>query len=506
MIDLILQNARVLTMDPRQPTAWYVAIDGDRISSVGPQQALGALSTVGAKRIDCQGMTLAPGFHDAHIHLLAYASSLLQVDCRPGKVGSIAGIVEAIRQRASSTPAGQCIRACGYDEFYLQEGRHPNRNDLDGATTSHPVRLDHRTGHASVLNGPALDALSIGRDTPDPVDGVIDRDKATGEPTGLLFEMSRHLRHFRVGDDAVDRRRAISLANQQLLSQGITSLQDAGADNDPGRWDALRKLKEDGAVTPRLSVMRGAFRLDEFEAAGLRPGNGNHDASLGAVKVMLSYTTGGAQPEPDVLRSLVERVHRAGHQVAIHAVESEAVELAASCLLGVQRQWPRPNARHRVEHCCECPPEVAAMLSEAGAVVVTQPFFTHAYGDKYLALTPSELHSHLYPLKTLRQWGIPLGSGSDAPVATPNPLQSIHSATARYTVEGAPFNAAQSLSVDEALWMETMGGAYAAFQEQRVGSIEKGKLADLVLLSRDPSDESAEVVMTMVGGQVVWER
>lgn len=506
MIDLILENAEVLTMDPQAPVGWYVAISGDRITSVGPSEGLRDVPTAGAKRVDCQGMTLVPGFNDAHIHLLAYASSLLQVDCRPSKVGSISDIEEAIRQRASSTPAGQCIRAFGYDEFYLKEGRHPNRNDLDGATRSHPVRLDHRTGHASVLNSAALDALGINRHTPDPVDGVIDRDEATGESTGLLFEMSRHLRPLRVRADAVDRHQAISLANQQLLSQGITSLQDAGADNDPERWDALRKLKEDGAITPRLSVMRGAFRLDEFEVAGLRPGDGNHDVSLGAVKVMLSYTTGGAQPEPEVFRSLVERVHRAGHQMAIHAVEREAVELAASCLLGVQRQWPRPDTRHRVEHCCECPPGVAAMLAEAGAVVVTQPSFTHAYGDKYLALTPSELHPHLYPLKRLRQQGIRLGSGSDAPVATPNPLQSIYAATARSTVKGAPFNPEQSLSADEALWMETMGGSYAAFQEQHVGSIESGKLADMVLLSGDPSDEVAEVLMTMVGGKVVWER
>ena len=505
MTGIILENARVLTMDRRRSIGWYVAVERDRIASVGPQESLGDLPTAGTRRIDCQGMTLVPGFHDAHIHLLAYASSLTQVDCRPGQVNSIAGIVAAIRQRAALAPPSRCIRAFGYDEFYLAEKRHPTRHDLDAATASHPVRLDHRTGHASVLNSAALTLLGITRDTPDPVDGVIDRDPETGEPTGLLFEMSRHLSPLSK-TAPVDRQQAISLANQQLLSQGITSVQDAGADNNPERWHALRKLKQDGSLTPRLTVMRGAYRLGDFEQAGLTPSGSDHHASVGAVKVMLSYTTGHSQPAPEELVSLVERVHRAGHQLAIHAVEQEAVELAASCLLQAQRQWPRPDARHRIEHCCECPPESAAMLAEAHAVVVTQPVFTHAYGDKYLALTPNELHPHLYPLKRLRQHGIPLGTGSDAPVATPNPLRSIHAAHTRHNKDGTPFNPQQSLSPHDALQMETMGGAYAAFQEQHMGSIEAGKLADLALLSSEPWEERTEVVMTIVGGQVVWER
>ena len=176
-------------------------------------------------------MTLTPGFHDAHIHLLAYASSLMQLDCRPGPVDSISGITTALKQRAATTPQGNCIRAFGYDEFYLKEGRHPNRRDLDAATTTHPVRLDHRTGHASVLNSPALTLLGITRDTPDPIDGIIGRDQATNEPTGLLFEMSRHLRpltsHRRLPPPAGDipRQSATPLPRHHL---------------SPGRWRRQR--------------------------------------------------------------------------------------------------------------------------------------------------------------------------------------------------------------------------------------------------------------------------
>ena len=505
MTDLILENAKVLTMNPRCPRAHHVAIEGNRISSVGSEDEMLDVMSAGAKRVDCQGMTLVPGFNDAHIHLLAYASSLQHVDCRPRQVESIADIVNAIARRARKTTEGQCIRATGYDEFYLREGRHPNRHDLDSATRHHPVRLDHRTGHASVLNTAALDILGISRYAPDPVDGVIQRDEATREPTGLLFEMSRHLVPLAV-PEAHHRQQGLALANQRLLSQGITSVQDAGANNDPDRWYALRQLRQDGILTPRLTVMRGSYHVNAFQKAGLTPDNRDDEIRLGTVKLMLSFTTGIAQPEPAELRSLVERVHRAGDQLAIHAVEREAVELAVSCLLEVQRKWPRPNARHRIEHCCECPPEIAGMLSEAHAMVVTQPVFTHEYGDKYLALTPPDSHPHLYPLKRLRDLAISLASGSDAPVAGPNPLRSIYSATARRTLKGGSFNSQQGIEVADALRMETVGGAYASFQEQDVGTIEPGKLADMVLLSGEPGDKDAEVVMTMVDGQIVWER
>lgn len=505
MADLVLENAKVLTMDPQRPLAYYVAVKGDHISSVGSQDELTGLTSAGAKRMDCQGMTLVPGFNDAHIHLLAYASSFLQIDCRPGQVESITDIVHAVADRAAVTPVGQCIRGSGYDEFYLREGHHPNRHDLDTATRRHPIRLDHRTGHASVLNTAALEALGITRDTPDPADGVIQRDEATREPTGLLLEMSRHLAPL-TASDAHDRQQALARVNQRLLSQGITSVQDAGANNDPDRWYALRQLKQDDILTPRLTVMRGAYQCDAFREAGLTPDNRDHEVRLGTVKVMLSFTTGIAQPEPEELRSLVERVHRSGDQLAIHAVEQEAVELAASCLLEVQQKWPRLNARHRIEHCCECPPEISAMLSEAHAMVVTQPVFTHEYGDKYLALTPPDSHPHLYPLKDLQDLAIPLAAGSDAPVSSPNPLRSIYSAIGRTTLQGVPFNSQQALQVADALRMETVGGAYASFQEQNIGTIERGKLADMVLLSGQPGDKDAEVVMTMVDGQIVWER
>ena len=174
--DTVLLNARVLTMEPGNPEAWFVAVKGDKIIGAGDAEDARQFKGPHTREVDCQGMALIPGFNDAHCHLLALASSLRGVDCRPDKVRSIPHVVKAISRHAGSSQQGEWIRAFGYDEFYLVEKRHPTRRDLDVAAPFHPVRLDHRTGHAAVLNSIALDLLRISRDTADPIDGVIERD------------------------------------------------------------------------------------------------------------------------------------------------------------------------------------------------------------------------------------------------------------------------------------------------------------------------------------------
>ena len=511
-VDLVLENVRALTLDPKLPIADFVALEGDRIAGLGSSSETRRLATGGARRIDCQGMTLVPGFNDAHCHLLAFASSLIGVDCRPDQVRSIAEIIETIQERAPGTPPGRYIRAYGYDEFYLKEGRHPTRWDLDTATTAHPVRLDHRTGHASVLNSAALSLLGIDHHTPDPVDAVIERDEGTGEPTGLLFEMGKHLRPLGqtacIGQELMT---GIRKANRILLSRGITSIQDATPTNDPTRWRLFQKLKQDGYLTTRASLMVGAPHLQDFLQEGLAPSEGDSQMRLGAVKIVLSLVTGMLQPSREELVSLVTHAHRSGYQVAIHAVEHEAVEAAASTLVQVQEAWPRPRARHRIEHCCECPAELIKMVADSQSMVVAQPAFTHLYGDKYLSQTPGELVPHLYPFRRMGDAGVTLAAGSDAPVGWPDPLLSIYAATTRRMANGQSFNEAQRLSAFEALRMHTWGGAYASFEEANKGTIEVSKLADLVLLTDDPTSVDVEaikdigVAITIVGGQVAWE-
>lgn len=508
--DLVLANARVLTMDAGVPIASYVAVKGGRIVGIGDGAEAGGFEGPGTTVIDCRRMTLLPGFIDAHCHLMALASSLRGVDCRPDAAPSIPSVVEAIARRAGKTPAGQWIRAFGYDEFYLSEKRHPTRNDLDRATPDHPVRLDHRTRHATVLNSRALELLGITPETPDPVEGIIDREEATGEPTGLLYEMDEHLRNATGAVDDETFLDGIGRTNRLLLSRGVTSVQDASPGNDPGRWRAFRRLVDNGALAPRVTMMAGASHLRSFLEEGLEPGHGDDGLRIGPVKVMLRLTTGALHPSQEELRETVRHAHRRGYQVAIHAVEEAAVEAAADALLEAQAAHPRPGARHRIEHCSECPPRLVAKVAAAHAVVVTQPSFVYHNGDRYQALIEGSLLPDLYPLGSLTEAGIPVAAGSDAPVAYPDPILDMYSSVTRSTRPGPALAPSQAISVDTALKALSINAAYAAFEEVEKGSIAVGKLADLVLLDGDPTSVEAEeirqleVAMTIVGGEVVW--
>ena len=508
--DLVLENARVLTMDPRVPAASSLAVKDGRFVCVGDESETGGFKGAETTVIDGQGMTLLPGFIDAHCHLMALASSLRGVDCRPDTTPSISSVVQAISRRVRETPIGRWIRAFGYDEFYLREKRHPTCHDLDQATSNHPVRLDHRTGHATVLNSRALDLLRVTRDTPDPVEGIIDRDEASGEPTGLLYEMGEYIRSATGSADPEAALDGVGRANRMLLSRGITSVQDASPGNDPSRWHAFRRLKENGALAPRITMMAGASHLRSFLDEGLEPGHGDDGLRIGPVKVMLRLTTGALHPSEEELRETVSHAHCRGYQVAIHAVDEEVVEAAADALLEAQAAHHRPDARHRIEHCSECPPRLVAKVSAANAVVVTQPSFVYHNGEKYQALVKERLKPHLYPIRSLIEAGVLVAAGSDAPVAYPDPILDIYSSVTRRTRSGPALAPSQAVLVDTALRATSINAAYAAHEENRKGSIAVGKLADLVLLDRDLTSMEAEelrelkVAMTIVGGEVMW--
>ena len=516
--DLLLTNARVLTMDPGRPSATFVAVKGNKVLGVGDPEEASSFTGPGTREMDCQGMALLPGFNDAHCHLMAFASNLRGVDCRQDTTGSISQIVEAIRGAARKAPDGTWIRGFGYDEFYLTEKRHPTRWDLDQAAPSHPVRLDHRTGHASVLNSLALRLVGISPDTPDPPEGVIERAEG-GEPTGVLYEMGDFIRRgldTRRGTDTPQGKanflQVIKRANTLLLSRGITSLQDASPGNDLTRWHAFGRLTEEGHLTPRVTMMAGAPHLQEFLDAGLKPGSGDEKLRIGAVKIMLTLTTGALQPPREELDRLVLDAHEKGLQVAIHAVEEAAVEAAADALLNAQAASPMLRLRHRMEHCSECPPRLLEKLVHSRVLVVTQPSFIYHNGERYRSQVKEALLPFLYPLGSLANGGVLVAAGSDAPVTYPHPLLDIYSGVTRMTQGGSPFFPDQSVPVDAALRMQTVAGAYVSGEERLKGSVSAGRLADLVLLNADPTTTEPEtigeiqVMMTLVGGEVVWQR
>jgi hypothetical protein len=516
-------------MEPGQPRAEAVAVLGERIVAVGAGDQVSNFAGPGARTIDCQGMALLPGLIDAHCHLLALAASLQGLDCGPGAVSSIGELQRAIRRRADATPAGQWIRGFGYDESAFSEGRHPTRWDLDQATPHHPVRLDHRSGHATVLNSRALEAAGIHRDTADPLEGVIVRDDTTGELSGLLLELGAFLRD-RLGAtrESAQLEAGVVRLNRKLLSYGVTSVQDAGPNNNPARWEVFRELQASGRLLSRITMLAGASRLEEFLSSGRRWGSGDDRLRLGHAKVMLTLTTGALHPELPALRELVAAAHAHGFPVAIHAIEREAVAAAAQVLGELSRSVPlsgtdRDNSasrpRDRIEHCSECPPELTLQVRQSGAGVVTQPGLVYWNGGRYRKEVEPPLLGHIYPVGALKGAGAPVAFGSDAPIIDPNPWPAIYSAVTRETREGGPLvppehpGAAfdQRVTVESALMMYTVAGAYAEGTERRKGTIRPGKLADLVIVDNDPTTVShsrlkdIRAVMTILGGRIVWQ-
>ena len=510
--DTVFANTRAITLDSRYPFAEAVAVKGNRISWVGLDEDLDRFVGPGTRIVDCGGKTMVPGFIDAHAHFLAYASSLVAVDCSPSAVSSVSDIKQALRQRSRITPAGEWIRGVGYEEFFLEDGRHPDRHDLDEAAPDHPIRLNHRSGHGCVLNSAALRRVGISATTPEPPGAVIDRDWVTGEPTGRLLEMDGYL------DDRVppiSHEKIVSgirLASQRLSSVGITSIQDATSSNSVERWGLFRRLKGEETLSQRVTMMVGAAHLERFLAQGVQPRSGGDSLSVGAVKVMLTATSGVLHPSPAELRVLVLRARESGFQLAVHAVEAEAVEAALEALTDVGIQHPPPRGRRdRIEHCSECPPQVLDKLSGSGVLIVTQPPFIFYVGKRYLSEVPPDRQAWLYRIKSFLSAGLHVAGSSDAPVADPNPLVGIYAAVTRRTESGEAVGPAERVGVEEALKMYTVGGAFAAFQELHRGSIEVGKLADLVLLDGDLTRVDVELIpnigvsLTVIGGSVVWE-
>ncbi|MBI4496677.1 MAG: amidohydrolase [Chloroflexi bacterium] len=509
--DLLLEHGRILTLDPAQPWAEAVAVRAGRILAVGATAALRDLAGRGTRRINCGGGTVLPGFHDPHLHVLGHAGSLLGVDCGPPGVRSLADLQARIRAAAARTPLGGWIRAWGYHEFFLAEGRHPTRWDLDAAAPHHPVRLLHRTGHACVLNSPALRLAGIHLETPEPTGGVIERDLETGEPNGVLFEMGAYLNARNVPPplSPAELERGVRLANQVYLGHGITTVHDATAHNGLADWATFQDLSGRGLLEPRLTLMVGADQIGDFLERGMISGWGDDRLRVGAVKLVLDESTGALHPHPEVLRELVLLAHQTGFQVAIHAIEARHVAAAVEAIAAAQAAEPRPDPRHRIEHASVCPPWLVERVREHGLVVVTQPAFIYHHGERYLAQVPPEDLPWLYRLRGLVEAGVPLALSSDAPVVPPDPLRTLAAAVTRQTAAGPVVGPQERLTLEHAVRAATLGAAYADFREDRLGRVVPGYLADLVVLDRDitasPALEAAQVRLTLLGGRVVWE-
>lgn len=526
---VVYRDALVVTGDAGRHRAGGLWVRGDRIAGVGDSDQLVAAAGPGARIVSLRGSTVVPGLIDAHCHISMLAHLLNGADCSPAAAPDVAAILA--RLAATAPAADGWVTGSGYAEYQLTDRRHPTRWELDDAVGEAPCVLFHRSLHVCVVNSPALRALGLSDGSPNPPRGRLGRD-ADGRLDGRLQEspmfdlLSANLRRLLEALDPAGRAALVRSAAEHLASLGITSCTDAAADS--GAFVALREAERRGELPVRVTTMFTYPEAGWLLKAGMTTGFGSDRLRIGAIKLFadggLSSRTAAVDEaylepagetgllwyEPDALAAIVRECDRAGFQVGIHAQGERGIR---TTLEAYASAVPAGNpARHRIEHGGAFRADLRAIAARLGINVVSQPGFLSALGDGYLeALGPARC-DYLYPYASLRDAGVLVAGSSDAPVIGASPLVGMRDAILRRTDGGASIAAAEALEPADALALYTRHAAYVEWSEDRLGSLEVGKLADFVVLDRDPLAASPEtlgntvVQATVVGGAIVFEQ
>ena len=533
MSELYLINGDFYTQDPEQPRAQALIIRKGRFVVVGSNAQVRDLIPPGVRAIDLEGRRVLPGLNDAHLHLYDWALGLQRLQLAQAR--SRADLQQRLAERASQTAPGRWILGGGWNETRWPAPHIPSRADLDPMTPEHPAILWRSDLHLAVANTQALRRAGITGDTPDPADGVIDRD-AAGQPTGVLRELAINLVRDVIPPPA---ERDILVAVQHGIGElhrlGLTGLHDyrlmGGADGPPA-FGAYQRLGTLGKLDLRLWMQLPGERLDEVIDLGVRSGFGDACLRMGHIKLFADGGQGARtawmlEPYRDTgtcgmplmpleeLADAVRRAEGAGLAVAVHAIGDRAnhevldlFEAGESPLGEAPRAMP-----HRIEHVQNIRPDDVKRLGRLGIVASVQPI--HVTDDiAVIEASVGDRSRFAYPFRDMVDAGVPLALGSDAPVADPNPLWGIHAAVTRQGRDGLPAEGwypAQRLTVAEAVWGYTLGAALVSGRQSELGSIAPGKLADLVVLDRDilavdaTEIAQARVVMTVFDGRIVYE-
>jgi len=522
----IFYNANILTMDPLNPRAQSLAIADGHFLAVGSSEDIGSLPTSGAKKIDLEGKTVLPGFIDAHAHP-SYAGirHLRQIDC---DLRSIRDIQEAIRKRAGQTTPGEWVLGFKYDDTKTSDGRPLTREDLDAAAPDHPVRIEHRGGHTSYVNSSALKMAAIGEATPDPQGGRFDRVPSTGQLNGRISESANLVfeKLIPATYSREDYRKGVKLISGMMSRAGITSVHDA--QGSPEDLRAYQYAHEAGELSLRVYCFINYPYLDRMLDAGVRTGLGDEWVRVGAMKLtcdgsISERTARLSEPyvgrpndygllvmKEEELYRHARKAHEAGWQIGVHANGDVAIDTVLRVYERLQREHPRPNPRFRVEHCTVVNDSLVQRIRALGAIPT--PFSTYVYyhGEKMREYGAERLN-HMFAVRSFLDAGVRVTQASDYPPGPFQPMMALRSSVTRTDSKGTVWGPRQRVTVEEAIRVGTLHGAYASFEENLKGSIEPGKLADLVVLGRDPLREeplsllNIPVERTMVGGRWVFQ-
>ena len=538
--DTVYVNGIVVTMDPGDRMAAAVAVRGEEIVAVGDDQEITALAGPDTAVVDLRGRTMVPGFYAAHDHFpLSGNGAVASVDLNSPPIGTIetmGQLVAALRDRAQATPVGQWVQGRGYDDTLLAELRHPTREDLDTASTDHPIYISHTSGHLGVANTMALELAGVTAATPNPPGGVVQKDPDTGEPNGVFEESGGMVSRLIPPPTLEQQTEAFRWAVQDYVEDGVTTA--VVAHGGRGSLASLQRARREGILTFRIITMMSRGNPGQpsaAEAGGVVSHFGDWWLKVGAIKIVQDgsnqgYTGFFTEPyhtafkgdadyrgyprrSREDLTTMVRALHRAGYQIAIHANGDAAIDDVIHAFREAQREFPRPDARHRIEHCQMVRKDQLDAIAELG---LSPSFFVgHVYywGDRHrdIFMGP-ERAAGISALRSSIDRGIRFTVHDDTPVTPVDPLQLVWVSVNRLTKTDQVLGPEERISPSEAMRAVTIDAAWQNFEEGIKGSIEPGKLADLVILSDNPltvepeTIRDIEVLETIVGGVTVYER
>ena len=523
--DLVLHNGNFWTVDPRTPRAQAVAISAGRFLAVGSNDEILAFATARSRKIDLGKKTVLPGFIDAHSHpAMSGLLHLRQVDC---DLRSIKAIQAALRERAAKTPPGEWVFGFKYDDTKTAEGRMLVLKDLDDAVPGHPVIVNHRGGHENFVNSLALKAAQVDENTPDPPGGKFDRD-STGHLNGRIIERAEAAFQKVIPStfSREDCREGVKLISKMMTRTGITSVGDALG--SPEDLQAYQDARDSGDLGMRVYCFIAWRFIDKMIAAGVRTGLGDDWVRIGGMKQVADGAISGrtarlSQPyigspndygtfsaSEEELYEYGRKAHAAGWQLGTHANGDVAIERVLNVYERLNREIPRKDPRFRIEHCTLVNDSIIQRMRALNAIPT--PFSTYVYyhGEK-MQYYGKERLEHMFALRTFLDAGLHPTQASDYPPGEFAPMMALQSEVTRTDMKGTVWGASQKISVEEAIRVGTIHGAYASYEEKLKGSIEPGKLADLVVLGRDPFREDPSTLVTipvertMTGGRWVYE-
>ena len=523
--DLILVNGRVLTQDAALPRAQAFAVKAGRFSAVGTNAEIRNLATSATRVMDAANMTVLPGFMDCHCHPSG-VNELYEVNAN---LRSVREIQEALRKKLATTQPGFWINGYMFDDTKLSDGP-LTRAALDAVSTNHPIGVHHRGGHTSWYNSKAFELANVTKATPDPSDGRFFRD-ANGELTGRVAELARGVvnrggqRERHTPEQQRERaRQGMMHISKLFAATGLTTVHDAGA--GAGTIRAYEDARAAGELRHRAYMMiRGAY--EQLRDAGVYTGFGDEWIRVGGRKVTADGSAsertmrmstpyvgtndyGIATMTQEQIHEAVDDAHRNNWQIGVHANGDVTIDMTLNAFERALKQWPHPDRRHRIEHCTLVNPDLVRRIKATGSIPT--PFWTYVYyhGEKW-AEYGEEKTRNMFPHRSFLDAGITVPGASDYGPGPFEPLMAIQSMVTRADYKGRVWGANQKVTVDEAIRIATVNGAYASYEEKTKGKIMAGMLADFVILEKDPHDVPPEtikdirVARTVAGGRTTYE-